>query len=339
MKKILFQGGWKAGRNPDDTKSLITSYCKALARNVVANNHCIVLASPRDFDSVVAQEVVAAASANGRSVKDHLTYLLPEREQVVPEQGRVIRIPPKSGWLEERTYCIRQTDALIAIGGGKGTFDCVEKAFLARKPVFVAAAVPSRAAEAWRNRSHDYKYTTPGDTQAFDDLNVSPDEFFAKMFRILDSVDESAFSRRVFVVHGHDLAMRDALADILRKLQFEVVILQEEANRSLTVIEKLERDTSSIGFAFVLYGPDDTGRLQGATEKPRARQNVVFEHGLLIGLLGRKRTCAVIKGNIEVPSDIKGMLYQEVSDLRDEALAIARILKDAGYKVDASRLI
>ena len=206
---------------------------------------------------------MAAASADGRSIKDHLTYFLPERERVLPKEGRVIRIPSKSWLIEERTYCIQNTDALIAVGGGKGTFDCVEKAFLARKPVFVASAVHSKAGDAWKDRSKDYRYLADGDTEVFDDLNISADEFFSHMFRVLGSLAEVAYSRRVFVVHGHDLRMRDLSADILRRLQFEPTILQEEASRSLTVMEKLERDTDSIGFAFVLYSPDDSGRQHG----------------------------------------------------------------------------
>ena len=64
----------------------------------------------------------------------------------------------------------------------------------------------------------------------------------------------------------------------------------------------------------------------------------MFEHGLLIGLLGRERTCAIINGDIEIPSDIRGMLCEEITDLRGEAIKIAKVLKDAGYKV-RSKLI
>lgn len=105
------------------------------------------------------------------------------------------------------------------------------------------------------------------------------------------------------------------------------------------MIEKLERDTERVGFAFILYTPDDLGRQRGETEKARARQNVIFEHGLLIGLLGRERTCAIIKGDLEIPSDIRGMVYEQISDFASESIKIAKVLKDAGYKVGASNLL
>jgi predicted nucleotide-binding protein len=125
----------------------------------------------------------------------------------------------------------------------------------------------------------------------------------------------------------------------LRKLQFEPVILEDEDNRSLTIIEKLERATGGIGFAFILYTPDDFGGLDGMESQPRARQNVIFEHGLLIGLLGRDRTCALVDADVEVPSDVNGMIFERVSDIRREPLRIAKVLKQAGYDVDASGLL
>lgn len=337
--KILFQGGWKEGRNAPETKALIQQYCRALAKCIIKERHTIVLTSNREFDKVVADELMATATAEGRNVKEHLMYFLPKRERPLPAVGRVVTIPEKSWWIEERTYAIQNTDALIAIGGGKGTFDCIEKAFLSRKPVFVAAAIPSVASDAWKNRAEGYKYLAEGDADIFDDINVSPEEFLRNVFGILNVLAEVAYSRRIFIVHGHDLHFRDQLAALLRKLDFEPVILQEEANKGLTVIEKLERDTERVGFSFVLYTPDDLGKQRGGVEQERARQNVIFEHGLLIGLLGRDRTCAIIKGDLEIPSDIRGMLYEQIGDLRAEAIKIAKVLKDGGYKLDASKLL
>jgi predicted nucleotide-binding protein len=115
--------------------------------------------------------------------------------------------------------------------------------------------------------------------------------------------------------------------------------LDKEPNNGLTIIEKLERDIHNVGFGFVLYAPDDTGRLKDGIEKPRSRQNVVFEHGYLFGLLGRSRTCALVKNEIEIPSDLEGVVYEKYFDLEQESIKIAKILKAAGYKVDPSKLI
>jgi predicted nucleotide-binding protein len=43
----------------------------------------------------------------------------------------------------------------------------------------------------------------------------------------------------------------------------------------------------------------------------RARENVVFEHGLFYGALGRNRVCCYLHEDISIqPSDIHGILYE-----------------------------
>ena len=175
--------------------------------------------------------------------------------------------------------------------------------------------------------------------ETLDDVTATPAEFFEQVFLIIRKISDDSHSKRVFIVHGHDLYSRDQLAEILRKLQFEPIILADEPSRSLTIIEKLEKNTANIGFSFIIYTPDDVGRSKAGVDMARARQNVIFEHGLLIGLLGRERTCALLLGKVEEPSDIRGMLYERMNDIRGDALKVARVLKDAGYSVDASNLI
>jgi len=49
-----------------------------------------------------------------------------------------------------------------------------------------------------------------------------------------------AGTRRVFVVHGHDEAAKEAVARFLSKLELDPVILHEQPNQGRTVIEKFE---------------------------------------------------------------------------------------------------
>jgi hypothetical protein len=77
--KILFQGGWKAGRDPEGIRDTIASYCRSLATFIVKPGHTVVLTSYRDFDKLIATEVVIASKAVSGNIKDHLLFLLPER--------------------------------------------------------------------------------------------------------------------------------------------------------------------------------------------------------------------------------------------------------------------
>jgi len=86
------------------------------------------------------------------------------------------------------------------------------------------------------------------------------------------------------------------VARFLLEVGLEPVILHEQANRGMTVVEKLQAN-ANVGFAVVLLTPDDEGK--SSTEgqlKPRARQNVILELGYFVGLLGRDRVCALRKG-------------------------------------------
>ncbi len=67
---------------------------------------------------------------------------------------------------------------------------------------------------------------------------------------------------RVFMVYGHDVAAREQLELILRRLKIEPIVLQNIPGTGDTIIEKLEVLTSS-DFACVLLTPDDEGNRVG----------------------------------------------------------------------------
>jgi len=54
----------------------------------------------------------------------------------------------------------------------------------------------------------------------------------------LPSIQARDESRQVFIVHGHDEEMKQHVARILSRLDFEPVILHEKPNQGRTVIEK-----------------------------------------------------------------------------------------------------
>lgn len=145
-------------------------------------------------------------------------------------------------------------------------------------------------------------------------INISDSysERVAKMKQHKQSRDMNQKQNKVFIVHGHDNETKQEVARFLESIGLGVIILHEQASRSMTIIEKIEYYSSEASFAVVLYTPCDKGR--GALEtkipaKNRARQNVVFEHGYLMASLGRSNVCALVKGEIETPSDISGVVY------------------------------
>ncbi len=149
--------------------------------------------------------------------------------------------------------------------------------------------------------------------------------------------NDSSSSNKVFVIHGRDEGTKDMVARFLEQLRLNPVILHEQANLGRTIIEKFE-DHAHVGFAVALLTPDDAGSLQGEenSSKPRARQNVIFEFEYFIGKLGRERVCALVKGDVEKPSDYDGVLYIPLDSSDGWKNKLIRELKTAGIQVDAN---
>jgi len=178
----------------------------------------------------------------------------------------------------------------------------------------------------------------------------------------------------VFIVHGRDHKPVNQLKAMLAEFGLNPIVLHEQPSGSRTIVEKLEK-YSDVGYAFVILTPDDVGclnvrvskslksvvkTLQNLVEaytvikrkgplkkardelarvisyfKPRARQNVVLEFGFFMGLLGRDRVCCLYKGDIELPSDMHGIVYipfkESVNEVRGK---IVKELKTAGYEIE-----
>ncbi|HAS6031941.1 hypothetical protein DC365_15730 [Vibrio vulnificus] len=145
---------------------------------------------------------------------------------------------------------------------------------------------------------------------------------------------------KVFIVHGHDDAAQTKAARFVEKLGLEAIILHEKASSGRTIIEKIEH-YSNVGFAIVLYTPDDIGNVKIKADElnGRARQNVVFEHGYLIGKLGRENVAALVEQPIELPNDISGVVYINIDEAAAWQLQLAKEMKQSGYNIDMNDLI
>ena len=115
------------------------------------------------------------------------------------------------------------------------------------------------------------------------------------------------------------------------------MILQEQPDRNRAIIEKFE-EYAQVNFAIALFTPDDFGGLEGDDPQFRARQNVIFEFGYFIGKYGRDRVRALVKGDVEIPSDYSGVIYIPLGSSGSWKIDLVRELKSAGFNVDANRL-
>lgn len=148
-------------------------------------------------------------------------------------------------------------------------------------------------------------------------------------------------SKSIFVVHGHNEAMKQTVARYVEGLGLLPIILHEQVNQGNTIIEKFERNAAQAGFAVVLMSADDEGGPVNRPElrRPRARQNVVVELGYFTGLLGRSRVCVLVAGDIEIPSDYLGVVYTKFDALGAWKMDLAKELASAGYMINPAALL
>lgn len=151
----------------------------------------------------------------------------------------------------------------------------------------------------------------------------------------------NAVNNKVFVVYGHDIDAREQLELLLRRMKLEPVILQNLPVAGDTVIEKLESNLD-VRYACVLLTPDDEGHIAGAArdKKFRARQNVILELGMFLVRLGRRRVAILHKGDMELPSDINGLIYIKFKKRVDEVKErLGAELQEAGFPINIKDLL
>jgi predicted nucleotide-binding protein len=124
----------------------------------------------------------------------------------------------------------------------------------------------------------------------------------------------------MFIVHGHDDNLKLELKNYLQntlKLG-EPVILHEQPSAGKSIIEKFEKYAKRTDIVFVLLTPNDNSFNNSSDNIAlrRARQNVIFEMGYFFSKLERSsgKVILLYKSPLELPSDIHGVIYIDVSN-------------------------
>lgn len=177
-----------------------------------------------------------------------------------------------------------------------------------------------------------------------DDLKMTKEIFLRYLSDLKEEnvtpIPEKALSvgfdfSKVFIVHGHDGALKHHVARIIEKQGIEPVILSEQTNRGRTIIEKFE-EYSDVGGAICLFTSDDLGRSKKDNQdQVRARQNVVFETGYFMGKLGRNHTIILADKGVDMPSDLLGVVYTDATNWQVDLL---KELEQMGYTIDRNKL-
>jgi predicted nucleotide-binding protein len=194
--------------------------------------------------------------------------------------------------------------------GGFLTGVCVARRLRSQNPkiriVLLTSTVGPGEAETWANNNGV--------------ILLGKDEGRNRLLRTLEQIgvitsDETPLA---FIVHGHDEASLMHLKDYLQNtLKWrEPIVLRDQPNAGKTIIEKFEEYASDVDCVFVLLTPDDIAITDGTNDqKRRSRQNVIFEMGFFCGAFGRRsgRVILLYKGTIELPSDLAGVIWIDIT--------------------------
>ena len=161
-------------------------------------------------------------------------------------------------------------------------------------------------------------------------------------------IQPSPDSREVFVVHGRNLAARDALFTFLRIIGLHPLewseVLQSTGKTAPYVGEILDAAFSRAHAIVVLFTPDDEARLKETFRNPndsnvedefmgQARPNVLFEAGMAMGH-SQDRTILLELGVLRPFSDVAGRHAIRLDNTTQRRQDLAQRLRIAGCPVD-----
>jgi predicted nucleotide-binding protein len=151
-------------------------------------------------------------------------------------------------------------------------------------------------------------------------------------------------TRQVFLVHGRDEKVKDAVAALLERAgPHPVTILNERPSDRRMLVEHPEERTADSRYAVILLTADDVAgpRLDSGREphfSTRARQGVVFEMGVLVAALSPRCLCVLYENGVELPCDIDGITYVLLDLAGAWQSKLLLHLRGAGFDYDLNML-
>jgi len=185
----------------------------------------------------------------------------------------------------------------------------------------------------------DLTYSQHGNIDnAIHDFNKQFLDYFKKVLNeiitanpeIEDNKVEKIKGNTVFIIHGHDNGLKTQIQLLLTRAGVNNIVLHEQPDKGRTIIDKLVEESSNSNYAIALLSPDDM-LFDGSK---RARQNVILEIGYFIGRLGKERVRILKKGDIEIPSDLQGILYENFDSSGAWKMKLCKELIAVGIYVD-----
>jgi predicted nucleotide-binding protein len=146
---------------------------------------------------------------------------------------------------------------------------------------------------------------------------------------------QKVIGNKVFIVHGHNDLIKTQVQLLLSRAGVNNIVLHEQPDKGRTIIDKLINEGENSNYAIALLSPDDIVN----TGEKRARQNVVLEIGYFMGRLGKERIRLLIQDQVEIPSDLNGILYEKYDNSGAWKMKILKELQAVGIYVNFENVL
>lgn len=144
------------------------------------------------------------------------------------------------------------------------------------------------------------------------------------------------FVNNIFIVYGHNHEMRTKVERCIKRWHINVIELDRNGPAGMqTVFSKLYESAKKADSAIVLVSGDDNAIDTDGNPVLRARQNVIFEAGMFLGMLGPEKVIMLMENaeNFEWPSDLGGVHPIEYDQSGQWKERLKRQLDNIGYEL------
>jgi len=311
--RIGIIGSW---RGPDqktwDLRSDFRSFkeaCYQLGSAIAGSGATLTVGSDRESTADKhAVEGYLSSYSDGLSIR----IVRPQKESI-PFSDLFYKYPktfvylmsPRSTWRHTRQEFVSDIDVLVTIGGAGGTYQAGLEIRLTRKRLVPIGAFGGASARLLTELLGSEKLR---EIENFEKLSNPWTPHLAT--DVLTIVGANRPSK-VLLIHGHAADRIELETWLQHEKLADPVIMGQQFSAGQTLPEKFEYLADECDAAIALATPDDLASTVSCAEitRARARQNVWVEVGWFWGRLGRSRVLLLVRGDVEIPSDLDGIVY------------------------------
>lgn len=306
------------------TEDQFTAGAREIGRQLAHLGHTLLLGgiAARTADAHIVEGFVEVTASN-RATRAAIEVIRPRDgansyEEFALKAPHVFQFHARSeGWWEgAHLISIMESDAVLTIGGAKGTYLAGLAAIVAKKRLVPIGSFGGSSAELL-----NVVLSSAGSDIAAQVRKLGGPWTPHVLETALDLIGASS-GPRLLLIHGRStdwLDLRDWLRDEggIR----HAVVMGQQFSDGQTLPEKFEALGSRVDGAIALATPDDVGGVGGddANLGPRARENVWIEVGWFWGRLGRNRLMLLRRGDLRIPTDLQGIEFYSYSSRPREA--------------------